>query len=87
MTLSWLAPAAVWKDSTVATGMPGGKAAACRPLVERTSPLFSGVWGGTRSSVRSLPGPCPSTMPVSWLPPNVTPTFDWPSVMSWTTQE
>ena len=27
--VSWLAPDAVWKECTVATGMPGGNAAAC----------------------------------------------------------
>src|SRR6516162_6246890 len=75
---SWLAPAAVWKDTTLATGIPGGYDAASRPLVNMTSPLCTGVWGATRSAVMALPG--------SWLLPNVTPTFDWPSVTRRTTQ-
>ena len=65
--VSWLAPAEVWKVRTVATGMPGGKAAASRLLVNMCSPLCSGVCGATRSAVMELDGPCPSTIPVNWF--------------------
>ena len=54
--VSWLAPAAVWNDCTVATGMPGGNAAASSPLVNMTSPLCTGVCGATRSAVMELAG-------------------------------
>src|SRR6516165_8847005 len=83
--LSWLAPDAVRKVETVATGMPGGYDAACRLLVYIVSPFVTGVCGGTRSAVMSLDGPCPSTMPEYFCcEPKLTATLDWPSVISCT---
>ncbi len=68
-------------------GCPGGTMPPWSPLVNMTSPLCSGVWGGTRSAVIELPGPWPSTIPLYWFPgPKVTPTLDWPSVTSRTTE-
>ena len=68
-------------------GCPGGTTPPWSPLVNMTSPLCSGVCGGTRSAVIELPGPCPSTIPLYWFPgPKVTPTLDWPSVTRRTTE-
>ena len=83
--LSWLAPDAVWKDRTVATGIPGGKDAASSPLVNTFSPLSSGVLGGTRSGGQVVAGPLAVDDPGEWLP-KVTPTLDWPSVIRRTTE-
>ena len=86
MTLSWLAPAAVWKDSTVATGMPGREGRRLQPAGEELLALVQRGVGRHEVERQVVAG----TLPVDdagqlVAGPNVTPTLDCPSVMSRTT--